>query len=90
MHANVSVSVTVSVSVSQAIHKSIKVKFVACPTETHSPQGRRGHREVGAESKVDRRSVSGEFCRVPPVSKARPGRQVIGSGIHIQAWPVAI
>lgn len=68
MHANVSVSVTVtvnvSVSVSQAIHESIKVKFVACPTETRSPQGHRGARAEGG-AKADRRGVSGDFCRVP-------------------------
>lgn len=66
MHANVSVPVTVnvSVSVSQAIHESIKVKFVACPTETRSPQGHRGARAEGG-AKADRRGVSGDFCRVP-------------------------
>lgn len=66
MHANVSVPVTVnvSVSVSQAIHESIKVKFVACPTETSSPQGHRGARAEGG-AKADRRGVSGDFCPVP-------------------------
>lgn len=57
MHANVSVSVTVtvnvSVSVSQAIHESIKVKFVACPTETRSPQGHRRAGAEGAQRQID-------------------------------------
>lgn len=57
MHANVSVSVTVtvnvSVSVSQAIHESIKVKFVACPTENvaHRGTGEQGQR--GAQRQID-------------------------------------
>lgn len=65
-------------------HKS---QICRMPHGDTQPTGVQGHRGGGG-AKVDRRGVSGDFCRVPLVSKARPGargvrRQVIGSGIHI-------
>lgn len=63
-------------------HKS---QICRMPHGDTQPTGAQGHR---GGAKVDRRGVSGDFCRVPLVSRARPGargvrRQVIGSGIHI-------